>query len=121
MPVGSKIKCADNTGAAELQIIAIKGWHGVARRAPAAGIADLIVATVKKGEPKMRHEIVQAVIVRAAKEWRRADGLRVAFDDNAAVLVNERGEPRGSRIKGPIAKEVVERWPAIGKIATMVI
>jgi len=62
-----------------------------------------------------------AVIVRQRKEFRRPDGLRVKFEDNAAVLINEKLEPRGSEIKGSIAKEVVERFPAIGKIATIVV
>lgn len=121
LQIGSMLRCADNTGADLLQIIAVKGWHGVSRRRPAAGIADVVVTAVKKGDPKMRHEVVTAVIVRQAKGFRRPSGLRVVFDENAAVLVNERGEPRGTRIKGPIAKEVVERWSAIGKIATTVV
>lgn len=121
LQTGTRLKCADNSGAAVLEIISVKGLHGVKRRQPAAGIADAVVAAVKKGDPKMRHEVVTAVIVRVARSYRRPSGLRIAFEDNAAVLVNEKGEPRGSRIKGPIAKEVVERWSAIGKIATTVI
>ncbi|MBU5557820.1 MAG: 50S ribosomal protein L14 [Candidatus Aenigmatarchaeota archaeon] len=121
LETGSRLKCADNSGATVLQIIAVKGIHGVARRRPSAGIADMVICAVKKGDPKIRHEVVNAVIVRTAKEYRRPNGLRVAFEDNAAVLVNEKGEPRGTRIKGPIAKEVVERWSAVGKIATMVV
>lgn len=121
LEVGSYLKCVDNTGADKLQIIAVKGYKGVQKRRGRAGVGDVVVATVKKGVPKMKHEVVLAVIVRQRKEYRRANGIRVKFEDNAAVLVNEKGEPRGTRIKGPIAKEVVERFSAIGKIASMVL
>jgi len=121
LQTGSFIRCIDNSGADMLQMISLKGYHGVKRRRAAAGIGDVIVAAVKKGDPKMRHEVVEAVIVRQRMAYRRRSGLRVAFEDNAAVLVNERGEPRGTRLKGPIAKEVVERWSAIGKVASMVV
>ena len=119
--VGTYLKCADNTGAKLLQVIAVKGYKGVRKRYPRAGIADIVYCSVKKGVPKLRKQVVMAVIVRQRKEFRRPDGLRVKFEDNAAVLINEKLEPRGSEIKGSIAKEVVERFPAIGKIATIVV
>jgi len=121
LPVGARVRCADNSGATEIEIIAVKGYHGVKRRKPACGVASWIIATVKKGDAKIMHEIVNAVIVRQRKEYRRPSGLRIKFEDNAAVLVNEKGEPRGTKIKGPIAKEVVERFSVIGKIASMVV
>ncbi|MFH0829625.1 MAG: 50S ribosomal protein L14 [Candidatus Aenigmatarchaeota archaeon] len=118
---GSSMICADNSGADMLEMISLKGYHGVKRRRATAGIGDVIVAAVKKGDPKMRHEVVEAVIIRQRREFRRRNGLRVSFEDNAAVLVNERGEPRGTRLKGPLAREVVERFSAIGKIAAIVV
>ncbi len=118
---GSYIKCIDNSGADILQMISLKGYHGVKRRRAGVGIAGVIVAAVKKGDPKMKHEVVEAVIVRTRKPFRRRNGMRVKFEDNAAVLINERGEPRGTRLKGPIAKEVVERFSPVGKIASMVV
>jgi len=121
LQVGSFIKCADNTGALELQIISVKGYKGVKRRTPGCGVGSWIMATVKKGDIKMKHEIVHAVIIRQKKEYRRRSGMRVMFEDNAAVLINEKGEPRGTKIKGPVAKEVVERFSVIGKISTIVI
>lgn len=121
IPVGAKIQCADNTGAKELQVISVIGYKGRKRRLGSAGIADMIVCSVKKGTPKWRKQVVRAVIVRQKKEYRRANGLRVKFEDNAAVLVNDRGDPQGSQIKGPIAKEVVERFLTIGKIANIVV
>lgn len=120
LQIGSFVKCVDNSGATELQIISVKGYKGVSRRRPRCGIGDVVICAVKKGDPKVRHEVVFAVIVRQKKEFRRRSGLRIKFEDNAAVLVNEKNEPKGTRIKGPIAKEVVERFSVIGKIATMV-
>ena len=121
LPVGARVVCADNTGATVIEVIAVKGYHGVKRRKPACGVASWIIAAVKKGDAKIMHEIVNAVIVRQRKEYRRPNGLRIKFEDNAAVLINEKGEPRGTRIKGPIAREVVERFSVIGKIASMVV
>jgi len=121
LQAGSFLNCADNTGATLLQVISVKGYKGVKRRSPKCGIGDWIVCSVKGGDEKLMHEVVQAIIIRQRKEYRRASGIRVKFEDNAAVLINEKGEPRGTKIKGPIAKEVVERFSVIGKIATMVI
>jgi len=121
LQAGSFIKCTDNSGATLLQIIAVKGYKGVKNRSPPCGVGDWIFCSVKVGDPKMVHEVVQAIIVRQKKEYRRKNGLRVKFEDNAAVLINEKGEPRGTKIKGPIAKEVVERFSMIGKIATTVL
>jgi len=118
----SRLVCADNTGAKELQLIAVRGYKGRKRRLPRAGVGDVIVCTVKKGKEKMRHQIVNAVIVRQKKEYRRNDGTRVKFDDNAAIIVDAKTqEPQGTEIRTVIAKEVVERFSAIGKIASIVL
>ena len=121
LQVGSTVNCVDNSGADTIEIIAVKVYKGVKRRKPRCGIGDVVVAAVKKGNEKMRHEVVEAVIVRQKKEYRRRNGLHIRFEDNAAVLVNERGEARGTRLKGPVAKEAVERFSSIGKIATIVV
>jgi len=121
LQAGSFVNCADNSGAILLQIIAVKGYKGVKTRIPACGVGSWVICSVKGGDPKLKHEVVHAVIVRQKKEYRRKNGMRVKFEDNAVVLVNEKGEPRGTKIKGPIAKEVVERFSMIGKIATMVL
>lgn len=121
IPVGALINCVDNTGAKKLKVISVFGYKGRRRRKPSAGIADMINCSVKEGTVKWRKQVVRAVIVRQKKEFRRPNGLRVQFEDNAAVLVTEKGEPVGSSIKGPIAKEVVERFLSIGKIASMVV
>lgn len=119
--VGSRVKCIDNTGAKELKIIAIKGSRSRKRRQPKAGIGDVVVCSVTSGDPKIRNETPLAVVVRQKKEWRRSDGRRVKFDDNAVILVNERYDPRGSEIKGAVAKEVIQRFSSIGKIASVIV
>jgi large subunit ribosomal protein L14 len=121
LPVGAYINCADNTGAKVLQLISVFLYKGRRRRKPSAGVGNMINCSVKEGTVKWRKQVVRAVIVRQKKEFRRLNGLRVAFEDNAAIMVNEKGEPVGTQIKGPIAKEVVERYMSIGKIASLVV
>jgi large subunit ribosomal protein L14 len=121
LPSGARIECIDNSGAKVIEIISVIGYRGVRRRLPKAGIGDLVVASVKKGTPEMRKQKVNAVIVRQKKEYRRLNGLRVSFEDNAAVITNETGEPKGSDIKGPVAKEAAERWSKIASLASIVI
>jgi large subunit ribosomal protein L14 len=121
LPVGSYINCVDNTGAKLLQIISVLGYKGKRRRYPKAGVGDDVKCTVKDGDVKIMKQVVNAVIVRQRAEYRRLNGMRVSFEDNAAVIVDEKFEPKGSEIKGPIAKEVVERFSAIGKIASIVV
>ncbi len=119
--VGSYLVCADNSGARVLKIIGVRTYKGRRGRMAKAGIADMVKVVVKDGDPKVRGQLFWAVIIRQKKEIRRANGLRVKFEDNAAILVNEEGEPKGTEIKGPVAKEVVERFSAIGKIASIVV
>jgi large subunit ribosomal protein L14 len=119
--VGSNLVCADNSGARILKIIGVRTYKGRRGRMPKAGIADMVKVVVKDGDPKVRGQQFWAVIIRQKKEIKRANGLRVKFEDNAAILVNEEGEPKGTEIKGPVAKEVVERFSAIGKIASIVV
>jgi large subunit ribosomal protein L14 len=105
----SRLKVADNTGARELLVIQVLG--GSRRRDGAIG--DVVVATVKTATPQgsvKKSEIVKAVIVRCKKEWRREDGSYIRFDDNAAVILDGDGEnPRGTRIFGPVARELRDK------------
>ncbi len=119
--VGTRLRCIDNTGAKELKVIAVKGYKGVRRRRPSAGVGDVVVCTVTKGKSNMVHEVVWAVVTTQAKEYRRVTGERIKFEENTAVLINEKFEPRGKEIKGVVAREAVERFPAIGKIASMIV
>ena len=121
LPVGARLVCADNTGAKELQIVSVTGYHGRRRRMPKAGVGDHIVASVKKGTPEFRKQIVRAIVIRQRKEYRRTDGMRIKFDDNAAALITPEGAPRGSEIKGPMAREAAERWPRVAGIASTVV
>jgi large subunit ribosomal protein L14 len=122
LPVGSEVATCDNSGAKVIKIFTVMGYKGVKGRKPAAGISDLVMASVKKGRPDMRKQVVFAVIVRQKKEYRRPDGMRVKFEDNAAVVLKDnKGNPKGTIFKGAIAKEVAERWPAITKIANIIV
>ncbi|HWB71782.1 MAG TPA: 50S ribosomal protein L14 [Egibacteraceae bacterium] len=104
----SRLRVADNTGAREVQCIRVLGGSG--RRY--AAIGDVIVGTVKAAIPASsvrKGEVVKAVVVRTRKEKRRRDGTYIRFDDNACVLINEQGAPRGTRIFGPVGRELRER------------
>ncbi|WP_440989227.1 50S ribosomal protein L14 [Haloarchaeobius baliensis] len=118
---GSLIHCSDNSGARELKIISVSGYHGTKNRHPKAGIGDKVTVSVTKGTPEERRQVKEAVIIRQRKPIRRPDGTRVKFEDNAAVLVNENEEPQGSEIKGPIAREVAERFGSVASTATMIV
>jgi large subunit ribosomal protein L14 len=123
LPVGARVKVADNSGAKVIEIIAVKGYKGRRGRIASAGVGDLVVATVKEGGPELKHKLVYAVIIRQKKKYRRPSGLRVYFEDNAAVLLKDLAtlDPKGTAIKGPVAREAVRRFPSIGRIASMVI
>jgi large subunit ribosomal protein L14 len=113
----TKLKVADNTGAKIIQCIKILG--GSKRRYGRVG--DLIVGVVKEAEPRREikvHDIVRAVIIRTKKETRRKDGTYVRFDDNACVIIDPKtGDPKGTRIVGPIAREVREK--GLEKVAAL--
>ena len=113
--------CADNSGAKEVYIISVFGHKTKKKQMPMAGIADLVNVVVKKGKPEMKSKVERAVIIRVRKEYRRPDGLRIKFEDNAVVLVDEKGLPKASEIKGVVAKEVGERWPKIAGLAPAVV
>ena len=120
--VESQVETCDNSGAKVIKIFAVIGNKTTKGRLSAAGVADLVMASVKRGRPDMRKQVVYAVIVRQKKEYRRADGMRIKFEDNAAVILkDDRGNPKGTIFKGAIAKEVCERWPAIAKVASIVV
>ncbi len=121
LATGSRLACVDNTGARMVQIVSVDRYHGVRRRQPKLGLGDLATVSVKKGTPDMRRKLEKAVVIRQKKEIRRPSGLRVSFEDNAMVLVNERNEPKGTEIKGPVAREVAERFPKLGSMATLIV
>ena len=121
LPQGARLSCVDNSGAKLIEIVTVLNYKGVHRRSPSAGVGDMIVASVKKGNPEMRRQLVRAVVVRCRRAFRKADGTMVQFEDNAAVLTNEQGETKGSSIKGPVSREAAERWPRIAAAATTIV
>ncbi len=104
----SRLRVTDNTGAKEILCIRVLG--GTKRRY--ASVGDTIIATVKQANPggsAKKGEVVRAVIVRVRKGYTRPDGSMIQFDDNAAVIINQQGNPRGTRIFGPVARELREK------------
>lgn len=141
LPVGAVMNCADNSGAKNLYVIAVKGIKGRLNRLPAAGVGDMIIATVKKGKPDLKKKVMPAVVVRQRKAWRRRDGVFIHFEgtllisgmqgctyfastrcvDNAGVIINPKGEMKGSAITGPVGKECADLWPKIASTAGTVV
>ena len=120
--VESQVETCDNSGAKVIKVFTVVGSKTTKGRLSAAGVADLVMASVRRGRPDMRKQVFYAVIVRQKKEYRRADGMRIKFEDNAAVVLkDDKGNPKGTIFKGAIAKEVCERWPAIAKVASVVV
>ncbi|KAK9756455.1 hypothetical protein RND81_01G098900 [Saponaria officinalis] len=121
LPVAVTVKCADNTGAKNLYIISVKGIKGRLNRLPSACVGDMVMATIKKGTPDLRKKVMPAVIVRQRKPWRRKDGVFMYFEDNAGVIVNPKGEMKGSTITGPIGKEYADFWPRIASATNAIV
>ncbi|XP_071687692.1 large ribosomal subunit protein uL14-like [Rutidosis leptorrhynchoides] len=144
LPVAATVNCADNTGAKNLYIISVKGIKGRLNRLPSACVGDMVMATVKKGKPDLRKKVMPAVIVRQRKPWRRKDGVFMYFEGqifqvtyiiklhlmliflcmrcyNAGVIVNPKGEMKGSAITGPIGKECADLWPRIASAANAIV
>lgn len=114
--LGTKLRVADNTGAQMVKCIRVLNGY----RARYARLGDVIVVTVKKAQPHgtvKKGEVQKAVIVRQAKEVRRKDGTSIRFDENACVIVDKNGEPIGTRIFGPIAREI--KMAGLNKIASL--
>jgi len=104
----TRVRCADNTGARELSVIRVLG----SSTGTSASIGDVFIAAVKQAIPNAqvkKGDVVRAVVVRQTKEMRRADGSLIRFDDNAAVLLTPQNQPRGTRIFGPVGRELRDR------------
>ena len=113
LPTLCVMNCADNTGAKNLYVIAVTMIGARLNRLPAGSVGELFLASVKRGKPELRKKVIPAVIVRQRKAYRRREGYYLYFEDNAGVIVNNRGEMKGSAITGPVAKECAELWPKI--------
>lgn len=122
LPLGALVDVVDNSGARQVKIISVKGYKTVKRQLENAGVGDLVTAAVTKGKPDIKHTVVKCVIVRQKQEYKRPDGTNVAFESNgAAVLKDDKGNPKGTVIKGAIAKEVGERFPAVARLASIIV
>ena len=121
IPCNAKLKCSDNSGGRILNVISVIGYKGRLNRVPTAHIGSMVVCSVTKGTPQMRRQVVRAIVIRQKKLYRRRDGRFISFEDNAAVITSPLGEPKGSEIRGPVAKEAAERWPRLASVASTVI
>lgn len=120
---GSVLVCADNSGAYEFRMIHIIGKGGGGRhgKLAAVGVGDILSASVRKGTPTYLKKPVRIVVVRQRAPLRRANGMRIRFEDNAAIMISDENLPIGTEVKGAIAREVVERFVKVAGIASRIV
>ncbi len=118
---GSILTCADNSGAKTLMIINKIGKAGHRRRMADCGVGDIIMASVKSGSPTYIKKKVRAVIIRQKSPMRRANGMHVRFEDNAAILITDANLAVGTEVKGAMAREIIERYIKLAGIASSVV
>jgi len=119
--LGARMIASDNSGAKIIRLVSVKRGKGRKGKQGCAKIADWVKVSVKKGIPDMKGKVFDAIVIRQKKSYRRLNGERVAFEDNAvAILKDDKGNPKATQIKGPVAREVQERWPQVAKIASIV-
>jgi len=119
--LGARLVVADNSGGKIARLVSVKGGKGRKGRQGRAKLADMVKVSIRKGVPDMKGKVFDAVIIRQKKFYRRKDGERVGFEDNAvAILKDEKANPKGTQIKGPVAREVMERWPSVARIASLI-
>jgi len=120
--IGSNCVAADNSGALIVRITGVKLGKVGRGRQQYAKVGDWVKVSVRKGLPEMKGKVFDGVVVRQRMPYRRLTGERVAFQDNAVVLLkDEKGNPKGTQVKGPVAREIHERWPGVSKIAKFVL
>jgi len=107
------MNCADNSGAKNLFVVSCLVTGARLNRLPKAGPGDMVMCSVKKGKPDLRKKMMPAVIIRQRQTFRRKHGVYIYFEDNAGVIVNPKGEMKGSAITGPVTKECADLWPRI--------
>ena len=119
--LGAEIVAADNSGAKIVKLVSVKKSKAKKGKQTAAKIADWVKVSIRKGVPDMKGKVFDAVVIRQKKPYRRLSGERIAFEDNAvAILKDDKGNPKGTQIKGPVAREVMERWASVAKLASVV-
>jgi large subunit ribosomal protein L14 len=117
----TEVKISDNSGAKIGMIIGVVGSKTRLNRYPSATIGDMIVVSIKKGNKEMRKKVMKAIVIRQKQAIKRADGTRLCFEDNAAVIVSDEGEPKGSDIRGPVAREAADKYPRIANLASQIV
>jgi large subunit ribosomal protein L14 len=119
--LGAMLVVADNSGGKIAKLISVKRGKGKKGRQGSARVADMVKVSIRRGIPDMKGKVFDGIIIRQKKIYRRKNGERVGFEDNAiAILKDEKANPKGTRIKGPVAREVMERWPSVARIASIV-
>ncbi len=119
--LGANLIVADNSGGKIARLVSVKRGKGTKKKQMSAKISDRVKVSIRKGISEMKGKVFDGIIVRQKKFYRRYDGERIGFEDNAvAILKDEKGNPKGTKIKGPVAREVMERWPSVAKIASIV-
>jgi large subunit ribosomal protein L14 len=123
LPIGAKVPAVDNSGAKEVRIIGVKGYKTVKRQLECAGVGDLVTANVTKGNPEMKHTVVKCVVVRQKQDFKRPDGTTVRFESNGVVVLKDEksASPKGTIVKGAVAKEVAERYPSVARLANIIV
>lgn len=120
--IGTVVKIADNSGALLARVVSVKRGKVGRGRQQYAKVADLVKVSIKKGIPDVKGKVFDAIVVRQKRPYRRSNGELIAFVDNAAVIIkDEKGEPKGTQIKGPVAREISERWSSVAKVAKFVL
>ncbi len=120
LTTGSQLICDDNSGAKLVEIIGVLGTKPRLRSQPKAGVGDTVIVAVKKGKPEMIKKKERAIIIRQKKEFKRGRE-RVRFEDNACTLIDDTGLPKGTEIKGCVAREIADRFPKVVAIASSVV
>ena len=120
--IGSYVTAADNSGARIVKIVSVKHGKTKKKSQQYAKISDWVKVSVREGKPDMKGVVFDAVVIRQKKPYKRVTGERVCFEDNAvALLKDDKGNPKGTQIKGPVAREVQERWQSVAKLAQFVL
>ncbi|MFT4297574.1 MAG: uL14 family ribosomal protein [Candidatus Woesearchaeota archaeon] len=120
--IGTEMETCDNSGAKIVKVVTVVGAKTTKGRKPSCGVADLVQVAVKSGKQDVRKQVMFAVIVRQKKEYRRSNGMRIKFEDNSCIILKDnKGNPKGTMVKGPVAKEVCDRWAPLAKLASVVV
>ncbi|MFA5302952.1 MAG: uL14 family ribosomal protein [Candidatus Nanoarchaeia archaeon] len=122
LDIGARLVVADNSGAKIAEILSVKLGKSVKKRRQGSGVGDMVSVTIKQGNQTVKKKVMLAIIIRQKKAYKRRDGTRIKFEDNACVILkSDEGDPKGTVVKGPVAREIVERFPKIGKISSIVV